>query len=75
MCNDRWSPNERVTHIWNGHFEIWASLTLHFMRCKFYISKNVKTSLLENAGITQEMGVFTFDNVKFTFVEIISLSF
>ena len=34
------------------------------MRCKLYISKNVKTSLLENAEITREMTVFTFDNVK-----------
>ena len=43
------------------------------MRCKFYISKNVKTVMLENAGITHEMVVFTFDNIKFTFDEFISL--
>ena len=39
------------------------------------LSENVKTSLLENAGITHEMVVFTIDNVKFTFVEIISLPY
>ena len=42
---------------------------------KFYISKNVKTSLLENAGITHKMVVFTFDYVKLPFVEIMSLPF
>ena len=40
------------------------------MRYKFYNSKNVKTSSLENAGIKHETVVSTFDNVKFTFIEI-----
>ena len=30
-----------------------------------------KASLLENAWITREMVVFTFDNVKFIYIEII----